>query len=162
MNFIQNKVKEIVSGYIPDLKYLDDNLDNIYVTEQRMVTGIRYFTLLAICISCIGLLGLASFSVRQRIKEIAVRKVLGASEGNIVLRLFKETLVCVIAANIIVYPIAYFVLQGWLENYAYHTTPGIGIFILASVLTVALAFLSVGWNVLKASLANPVESLRYE
>jgi putative ABC transport system permease protein len=162
VNFIQNKIKEIVSGYIPDLKYLDDNLDNIYVTEQRMVTGIRYFTLLAICISCIGLLGLASFSVRQRTKEIAVRKVLGASEGNIVLKLFKETLICVIVANIVVYPIAYFVLQGWLQNYAYHTTLGIGIFILASVLTVALAFLSVGWNVLKASLANPVESLRYE
>jgi len=162
VNFIQNKIKEIVPGYIPNLKFLDDNLDNIYVTEQRMVTGIRYFTLLAICISCIGLLGLASFSVRQRTKEIAVRKVLGASEGNIVLQLFKETLVCVIAANIVVYPVAYFVLQEWLQNYAYHTTPEIGIFILASVLTLVLAFLSVGWNVLKASLANPVESLRYK
>ena len=127
-----------------------------------MVTGTRYFTILAIFISCIGLLGLASFSVKQRTKEIAVRKVLGASEKNIILQLFKETLICVFVANIIVCPIAYFALRGWLENYAYHTTLGIGIFILASVLTVTLAFLSVGWNVLKASLANPVESLRYE
>jgi len=162
LDFIQDKIKEIVPGYVPNLKFLDENLHNIYITEQRMVTGTRYFTFLAIFISCIGLLGLASFSVRQRTKEIAVRKVLGASEGNIVLQLFKETLICVIAANIVVCPIAYFVLQGWLQNYAYHTTLGIGIFILASVLTVALAFLSVGWNVFKASLANPVDSLRYE
>jgi len=162
LSFIQDKIKEIVPGYVPNLKFLDENLQNAYITEQRMVTGTRYFTFLAIFISCIGLLGLASFSVRQRTKEIAIRKVLGASEGNIVLQLFKETLICVIAANIVVCPIAYFVLKGWLQNYAYHTTLGIDIFIIASVLTVTLAFLSVGWNVLKASLANPVNSLRYE
>jgi putative ABC transport system permease protein len=162
LSFIQDKIKEIVAGYVPNLKFLDENLQNAYISEQRMVTGTRYFTFLAIFISCIGLLGLASFSVRQRTKEIAVRKVLGASEGNIVFQLFKETLTCVVAANIIVFPIAFVVLRGWLQNYAYHTTLGIGMFILASVLTVALAFLSVGWNVLKASLANPAESLRYE
>jgi putative ABC transport system permease protein len=162
MNFIQKKLKEIAPGYIPDLKFLDENLQNVYITEQRMVAGTRYFTFLAIFISCIGLLGLASFSVRQRTKEIAIRKVLGASEGNIVLQLIKETLACVIVANIFVCPIAYFVLQGWLQNYAYHVIPGIDIFILASVLTLMIAFLSVGWNILKASLANPAENLRYE
>jgi putative ABC transport system permease protein len=162
LNFIQNKIKEIVPGYISNLKFLDENLNNIYITEQRMVTATRYFTFLAIFISCIGLFGLASFSARQRIKEIAIRKVLGASLGNIVHHLFKEILICVIAANIVVCPIAYFVLKGWLQNYAYRTTPGIDIFILASVMALALAFLSVGWNILKASLANPVDNLRYE
>ena len=162
LSFIQEKIREIVPGYVPDLKFLDDSLNNIYATEQRMAMGTRYFTFLAIFISCIGLLGLTSFSVRQRTKEIAVRKVLGASEGNIVIQLFKETLTCVIAANVVVIPISYLVLQGWYRNYAYRTTPGIGLFIITSVLTVALAFLSVGWNVLRASLADPVESLRYE
>ncbi len=162
INFIQNKLKELVPGYIPDLRFLDENLHHIYITEQRMVTGTRYFTFLAIFISCIGLLGLASFSVRQRTKEIAIRKVLGASEGNIVFQLFKETLICVAAANIIVYPLAYYVLRKWLQNYAYHTIPGIGVFVLASGLAVALAFLSVSWNVIKASLANPADNLRYE
>jgi ABC-type antimicrobial peptide transport system permease subunit len=162
LSFIRDKIREIIPGYVPDLKFLDDSLNNIYATEQRMATGTRYFTFLAIFISCIGLLGLTSFSVRQRTKEIAVRKVLGASEGNIVVQLFKETLTCVIAANAVAIPIAYFVLQGWYRNYAYRTTPGVGLFILASVLTVALAFLSVGWNVVRASLADPVESLRYE
>lgn len=162
LNFIQNKIKEIVPGYISDISFLDENLHNVYMTEQRMVTATRYFTFLAIFISCIGLFGLASFSARQRIKEIAIRKVLGASFGNLVHQLFKEILICVIAANIVVYPVAYFVLRGWLQNYAYRTTPGPGIFFLASVLALALAFLSVGWNILKASLANPVDSLRYE
>jgi ABC-type antimicrobial peptide transport system permease subunit len=162
LSFIQGKVKTIAPGYVPDLRFLDDNLNNIYATEQRMARGTRYFTFLAIVISCIGLLGLTSFSVRQRTKEIAVRKVLGASGGNIVRQLFKETLTCVVAADVVVIPIAYFVLRGWYQNYAYHTTPGAGIFILTSVLAVTLALLSVGWNVLKASLANPVDSLRHE
>jgi len=162
LNFIQNSIKEIVPGYISDLKFLDENLHNIYITEQRMVKATRYFTLLAIFISCIGLFGLASFTARQRTKEIAIRKVLGASLGNLAHQLSKEILICVIVANIVVCPVAYFVLQGWLQNYAYRTTPGIGIFILASILALALAFLSMGWNVLKVSLANPVDSLRYE
>ena len=162
LNFIKNKLKEIAPGYIPDIKFLDESLNNIYITEQRMERLTKYFSFLAIFISCIGLLGLVSFSVKQRRKEIAIRKVLGASEGNIAHQLLKEILICVVAANILVYPVAYFALCGWLENYAYHTTLGIGIFIIASVLAVTLAFLSVGWNVLKASLANPVESLRYE
>jgi len=162
MRFIQNKLKEIAPGYIPDLNFLDENLQRTYINEQRMVKATRYFTFLAIFISCIGLVGLASFSARQKIKEIAIRKVLGASEGNIVLQLFKETLICVVAANVVVFPIAYLALRGWLQNYAYHTIPGIGIYLLASIMALALALLSVGWNVLKASLANPADSLRYE
>lgn len=162
VHFIQNKLKKIAPGYIPDIKFLDEDLNNIYIAEQRMEKLTKYFTFLAIFISCIGLLGLVSFSAKQRTKEIAIRKVLGASEGNIALQLFKETLICVAAANIVVYPIAYLALHGWLQNYAYHTTLGIGIFIFASSLALALAFLSIGWNVFKASLANPVDSLRYE
>lgn len=162
LSFIQDKIKEVVPGYVPNLKFLDENLQNAYMSEKRMVAGTRYFTLLAICISCVGLIGLASFSTKQRTKEIAVRKVLGASGGNIVFQLFKETLICVIVANILVCPVAYVVMEGWLRNYAYHTTLGIGIFVVSFVMTIALAFMSVGWNVFKASLANPVESLRYE
>jgi len=162
VRFIQNKLKEIAPGYIPDMKFLDEDLNNIYISEQRMEKVTKYFTFLAILISCIGLLGLVSFSAKQRTKEIAIRKVLGASEGNIALQLFKETLICIAAANIVVYPVAYIALLGWLQNYAYHATLGIGIFIFASSMALALAFLSVGWNVLKASLANPVDSLRYE
>jgi len=162
LSYIRNKIKEIVPGYITDIKFLDESLNHIYISEQRMVAAIRYFTFLAIFISCIGLLGLASFSIRQRTKEIAVRKILGASEGNIILKLSREILICTAAANIVVYPLAYFMLRRWLQNYAYHTTLGIGIFIFASLVAFVLAFMSVGWNVFKASLANPADSLRFE
>ncbi len=162
LDFIRNKIREIVPGYIPSLRFLDEDLHRVYLSEQRMETATRYFTIIAIFISSIGLLGLTSFSTRQRTKEIAVRKVLGASEGNIVLQLFGETLICVIGANIVACPVAYVALRGWLQNYPYHTTLGIGILLLASLSALALALLSVGWNVLKASLADPVESLRFE
>jgi putative ABC transport system permease protein len=162
LDFIKNKLKEIVPGYVPHIKFFDENLNSVYVSEQRMEKLTTYFSALAIFISYIGLLGLVSFAVKQRTKEIAIRKVLGASEGKIAGRLLNEILICVVVANVVVYPVAFFVLRGWLDNYAYHTTLGVGMFILASVLTVALAFLSVGWNVLKASLANPVDSLRFE
>jgi len=162
LSFIRKKIKEIIPGYIPDLKFLDETLNNIYITEQKMVTAIRYFTFLAIFISCIGLLGLASFSIRQRTKEIAVRKILGATEGNIILKLSREILICLAAANIAACPIAYLMLQKWLQNYPYHATLGLGIFFVATILTLGLAFLSVGWNVYKASLANPADSLRFE
>ncbi|MBN1274188.1 MAG: ABC transporter permease [Candidatus Aminicenantes bacterium] len=160
--FIQKKFEEIAPGYIPHVKFLDENLQNIYITEKRMVKGTRYFTFLAIFISCIGLLGLASFSIRQKTKEIAIRKALGASEGNLVLHLFKETIICVMAANVVVFPVAFFVMKRWLQNYAYHTHLGVGIFVFASGLAMTLAFLSVGWNVIKASLTNPADNLRYE
>jgi len=162
ISYIRNKVKEFVPGYVPELKFLDEELNNSYITEQRMAKATGYFTFLAVFISCIGLLGLVSFSARQKTKEIAIRKVLGASEGTIIFQLYKEILICVSAAAIITCPAAYFVLRGWLQNYAYHTTMGIGVFIFASVLSLAIAFLSVGLNVIKASLANPVESLRFE
>jgi putative ABC transport system permease protein len=162
VNFIHNKLKEIAPGYIPDLTFLHKGLKDIYIMERRLEKLTKYFSALAIFISCIGLLGLISFSIRQKTREIAIRKVLGASEGDVVLQLIKETLICVIAANIIIYPVAYYTLHSWLQNYAYHTTLGISIFILASSLALALALLSVGWNVVKASLANPVDSLRWE
>lgn len=162
LSFIHKKLKEIVPGYIPEIKFLDESLNSVYLSEQRMAAAIRYLTFLAIIISCIGLLGLASFSIRQRTKEIAVRKILGATEGNIILKLSREILICIAAANIAACPIAYFMLQKWLQNYPYHTTLGIGIFILASLVALVLAFLSVSWNVLKASLANPADSLRFE
>jgi putative ABC transport system permease protein len=162
LDFIRNTIEKVVPGYVPTLSFLDDNLQQVYRSEQRMGTATRYFTLLAIFISAIGLLGLASFSARQRKKEIAVRKVLGASEGHIALQLLRETLIAVATANIGVVPVAYLALRGWLHNYAYHTTLGIGMFAAASVSALALAVLSGGWHVLKASLANPVDSLRYE
>jgi putative ABC transport system permease protein len=159
---IRNTIGKVVPGYVPHLRFLDDVLQDVYQNERRMGTAAKYFALLAILISCVGLLGLTSFSVRQRTREIAIRKVIGASERRIVFQLLGETLTAVAAANIVAYPLAYLALRTWLRSYAYHTTLGIGMFVLASVSALALAVLSGGAQVLKASLANPMDSLRYE
>lgn len=159
---IRGTIGKVVPGYVPDLRFLDDVLQNVYQNERRMGTAAKYFALLAILISCVGLLGLTSFSVRQRTREIAIRKVIGASERRIVFQLLGETLTAVAAANVVAYPLAYLALRTWLRSYAYHTTLGIGMFVLASVSALALAVISGGAQVLKASLANPMDSLRYE
>jgi putative ABC transport system permease protein len=162
LGFIRDTIGKLVPGYVPSLSFLDDNLQRVYQNEKRMGAAAKCFTLIAILISCVGLLGLTSFSARQRSREIAIRKVVGASGGRIIFQLLRETLISVAAANFAAYPLAYLALRAWLQKFAYHTTPGIGMFVLASVSALALAVLSGGGHVLKASLANPVESLRYE
>ncbi|MBN1938751.1 MAG: ABC transporter permease [Candidatus Aminicenantes bacterium] len=162
LEFIRNAIGKVVPGYVPSLRFLDDNLRTIYQSEKRMETAAKYFTLLAILISCVGLLGMTSFSTKQRTREIAIRKVIGASEGRIIVQLLRETLISVAAANIVAYPLAYLALRTWLQSYAYHATLGIGMFVLASLSALALAILSGGGHILKASLANPVDSLHYE
>jgi putative ABC transport system permease protein len=123
---------------------------------------ISYFTLLAIFISCLGLSGLASFTSEQRTKEIGIRKAMGASVKGIALLLSKEFTKCVLIANIIAWPIAYFVFNKWLEDYAYRTTIPFWIFLSATLLALVIALLTVSYQAIKAARANPIEALRYE
>ena len=106
--------------------------------------------------------GYQSFTAQQRTKEIGVRKVLGASLGSIMELLSKEFTFCVLAANLFAWPLAYIAMNRWLENFAYRTSTDAGIFVLASLLTFAFAMLTVGYQILRAARANPVDSLRYE
>ena len=145
-----------------DYFFLEEAFDNLYRSEERMGTIMTVFAGMAVFISCLGLFGLTSFMTEQRRKEIGIRKVLGASIPEIVRLFSKEFIFLVVLANVFAWPAAYLALNRWLQGFAYRTTLGIGIFILASILALALAFLSMGWNVLKVSLANPVDSLRYE
>ena len=119
-------------------------------------------TPLAIFIACLGLFGLASFTAEQRTKEIGIRKALGASVSNIVIRLSMEFTKWVLVANIIAWPIAYFAVDRWLQNFAYRISIGIGTFITAALSAFVIAWLTVGYQAIKAARANPVEALRYE
>ena len=122
----------------------------------------KYFALLAILISCLGLFGLASFVAEQRTKEIGIRKALGASVSGIVLLLSKEFTKWVLLANIIAWPIAYYVMAKWLENFAYRMDIGLWVFVLSGTLAFIIAIITVIFQAVKAALANPVDSLRYE
>ena len=162
LGFIESKIR----AFVPDdpfiYHFLDEKIDSLYRTEQLTGKLARYITFLAIFISCLGLFGLASFSVERRTKEIGVRKVLGASVSKIILLLTKDFSKWVVLANIIAWPAAWFAMNKWLRNFAYRTDIGIWIFLFSASLALVIALLIVCFQSLKAALADPIDSLRYE
>lgn len=142
--------------------FLDEAYDRLYRTERRMGTLFHYFSGLAIIISCLGLLGLASFMSEKRTKEIGIRKVLGASLAGIVVLLNKQFTKWILIANLVAWPVAYYAMSKWLRGFAYRINLGIGTFALAAALALAIAVGTVSYQSIKAALTNPADSLRYE
>jgi putative ABC transport system permease protein len=159
-------IERIWKRHFPDrhfsYTFLDDRLDRMYRTEKKLGKTFSIYTFIALFVACLGLLGLASFTTSQRTKEIGIRKVLGATELNITMLTTKKFLGLVLIANTVAWPIAYFAMQMWLQNFAYRTGIGVWIFVLSAAISFVIAFLAVGYQSIKAALANPVDSLRYE
>ena len=142
--------------------FLNDDFQKNYEADNRLAGIVRNFTIIAILISCLGLFGLATFSAEQRTKEIGVRKVLGASVGNVVGLLSKEFLRLVFIAIIIASPITWFVMNKWLQDFAYRTNISWLVFAITAVIAIGIALLTISFQAIKAALANPVKSLRTE
>jgi len=142
--------------------FLDKDLKAQYQNEKRWNAIVRNASMIAILISCMGIFGLTSLTFNRRIKEIGVRKVLGASIPEIVLLLLKRIILWVMIANIIAWPIAFFAMQRWLQNFSYRIEITMGIFILSAVLTMGIALVTVSYQSIKAAVTNPVDVLRYE
>ncbi len=159
---IQKDYNKAAPVYPFAYSFLDQQFDEMYKTDIRQQTILSIFSGLAIFIACLGLFGLASFAATKRIKEIGVRKVLGSSIQNIVLLLSKDLLKPVLLATLIAMPVAYYVMNKWLQNFAYKTPLHWWIFLLAAVITFAIAFITVSIKAIKAAVANPVKSLRTE
>jgi putative ABC transport system permease protein len=153
-------------GLVPDKPFtyyfLDEFFDKQYRSEDRFGTLFLYFAGLAIFISCLGLMGLASYSTVQRTKEIGVRKVVGASVGQIVFLLSREFLALVLVAFVVSAPIAWWLIDGWLKGFAYRVPVYWWIFAVAGLLAALIAIVTVSFQAIKAALANPVNSLRSE
>jgi putative ABC transport system permease protein len=162
MAILEKKWKELDSTGTFDYAFLEDSLVGQYRAEERLSVIFTYFSILAIFIACLGLFGLASFTAEQKTKEIGIRRILGAPVSGIVLLLSKEFTKWVVAANLLAWPIAYFLMQKWLQNFAFRISIGIGTFLLAAALALMIALTIVCYQSLKAALANPIESLRYE
>jgi hypothetical protein len=148
--------------FVYSFEFLDERLAGFYEEEQKMSQLFRAFAGIAIFIGCIGLLGLISFVAAQRTKEIGVRKVLGASAADILGLISKEFAVLIAVAFIVAAPVAYFVMNNWLENFAYRINVGLGVFAATIAVTLIIAGATIGYRALKAALTNPVEALRYE
>jgi putative ABC transport system permease protein len=161
-----NFVKETTKAFSPDypfrFEFMDKTYNRLYEMEIRMGKIINVFTLLAIFISCLGLFGLASYTIEKRTKEIGIRKVLGASIPKIVSMLSLEFLKWVAVANIIAWPVAWFFMQQWLDNFVYRIDLNFWIFLGAGLIGLTLALLTVIFQSTKAALSNPIEALRYE
>jgi putative ABC transport system permease protein len=145
-----------------EYSFLDDDFQKNYISEERLAGIIRYFTIVAIFISCLGLFGLTTFSVEQRTKEIGIRKVLGASTVGIVSLLSKDFLKLVIISFLVASPLAWYFVQQWLQSFAYRVPFTIWLLLGAWAIALLIAFLTISIQAIKVALSNPVKSLRIE
>jgi putative ABC transport system permease protein len=159
---VQRQFTNIYPTYLYDQVFIDEGVQRYYQAEAIAARLFKIFSFLAIFISCLGLYGLVSFMAVQKTKEVGIRKVLGASVQNIVFLFSREFTLLIGIAFVIAAPAGYYLMQKWLSDFYYHTSMGWGVFVLAIVLSVVIAWLTVGYKAIKAALANPVKSLKTE
>ncbi len=162
IGYVEGVMKKFAPSYPFSYSFFDEVFERAYFTEQRMGRIFGSFAILAIFIACLGLFGLTTFAAVQRTKELGIRKVLGASGSKIFLLLSKEFLRWVLLANLFAWPIAYFVMNKWLQNFAYRIHIGIVSFLISGGTALLIAYLTVSYQSIKSARANPVDSLRYE
>lgn len=162
LHFIEDTFRRFAPGLPFEYSFFDEAYEQLYRSETESARAILFFTILSIIIAAIGLLGLSSFVVMQRTREIGIRKVLGATSPNIVLLVTREFTVYVLIAMAIAIPAGYWALNSWLQNFAYHVSLSWWVFGLAGLAALLIAVLTVSSQALKAALLNPTETLRYE
>jgi putative ABC transport system permease protein len=160
--FINKVWNQFSPGYPLAYQFMDESYDAMYRSEEKLGSLLWAFTIMAIVIGCMGLFALAALSAEQRVKEIGIRKVLGAGILNIVGLLSRNFLFLVLLASIIAFPIAWWAMNNWLDDFPYRITISIGVFFIATLAALAIAFITVSFQAIKAALANPVKSLRAE
>ena len=159
---LKNKYGELLPGKEFNYRTLTEEYNSMYRTDEKTGTLIMVFAMLSVIVASLGLFGLSSFDTELRIKEIGIRKVLGANVFNISLLLSKDFTKWVLIANVIAWPAAYFAASGWLEEFAYKTEIGPGVYILAGLAALLIAVVTISFQCIKTASANPVKSLRYE
>jgi putative ABC transport system permease protein len=154
--------KELVPSRPFKYEFLEENLNQGYAQERQSGQVFRVFSGLAIVIACVGLFGLSAFTAGQRTKEIGIRKVLGASVPGVVLLLSKDFTKLVLIALVLAIPLAWYLMDSWLSGFAYRISLGVESFLIAGMVSLAIAWLTVSYQSVKAAIVNPVNSLRRE
>lgn len=162
IDFLSEKWKEFGQSKPLEYSFFDENFDETYRTELQAGKVFTSFAVLAIVIACLGLFGLAAFTAEQRTKEIGIRKVLGSSIPQIIMLLSNEFLKWVLISNIIAWPIAYYIMHKWLEDFVYRVDINLIYFGLAGLITLLIAVITISYQSIKAAVSNPINSLRYE
>ena len=162
MQAVKKIWEQTFPDYVYEYKFLDDKIASFYKQENQLSQLYKIFAAIAILLSCLGLYGLASFMAAQRIKEVGIRKVLGASAGNIVYLFSKEFIVLIAIAFAIATPIAWYYMNRWLQGYAYRINVNWWLFAAGGLAAIIIAFATISFQAIKAAVANPVKSLRTE
>jgi len=159
---VENLWSEVYPDYVYESKFLDAKIENFYTQENRLSQLYKIFAVLAIFLSCLGLYGLVSFMAVQRVKEVGIRKVLGASVNSIILLFSKEFLLLIGIAFVIAAPLAWYYMQDWLQDFVYRINISWWLLLLAGIMAIVVALITVSFQAVKAAIANPVKSLRTE
>ncbi|HWA32891.1 MAG TPA: ABC transporter permease [Cyclobacteriaceae bacterium] len=162
LGYITDKWKEFAPSDAMTYNFVDASLARLYLAEQKTNVASLIFSSVAIFIACIGLFGLAAFVAEQRTKEIGIRKMLGATAKQVVLLLSREFAVWVLISNLLAWPVAWLVMNDWLDNFAFHTEMPVSYFFVAGAVTFFIASITVGFHAVRAARVNPVESIKYE
>ena len=162
LSYIENKWNEVFPDQPFIYTFLSDRFNGQFEADEKRGFIFTIFTILAILIACLGLFGLASYMVEQRTKEIGIRKVFGANEGIILRLISKDFLILITIAIIIAFPIAFYFMNNWLQNYVYKTKIGIPLFVIAAILTVLITFITISYKAYQAAIMNPADSLKTE
>ncbi len=162
LSLIEQAWRKHAGGQAFEYEFFDEHFARVYLSEQKTGRVYLVFSLLAVSIACLGLLGLTAFITEQRTKEIGIRKVLGASAPQVLLLLTRQFALLVLIANLIAWPVAYWITRSWLQDFAFRTNLSAWIFVLSAGLALIVALLTVSFQSIRAALANPVDSLRYE
>jgi putative ABC transport system permease protein len=160
------KIEELWQEFLPrepfDYFFMDTHFESLHQSESRTAKLLAIFSVLALFIASLGLFGLSSFITEQRTKEIGVRKVMGSTVSNILLLLSRQFTKWVLIANLVAWPVAFYFMDNWLQNFAYRIDISPNVFILTGVVSILLALLTIGYQTIKAASTNPARSLRYE
>lgn len=162
LKYIEGSLKNLIPGLSFEYHFVDDEFNQLYASENTLSGLFEVFSFLAILIACLGLFSLTSFTIKRRIKEIGIRKILGASVPGILKLFYEDFIILIIIANIIAWPAAYYFMNKWLEDFAYRIEISWWVFILSGGIALLIALATVSFQAIKAATANPVESLRYE
>jgi putative ABC transport system permease protein len=159
---VKNAFRDVYADYPFSYGFVDEELSKLYISEQQMGKLFNVFAILSVIVSGLGLFGLSAYAVQKRIKEIGVRKVLGASVTGIVSMLSKDFIKPVAIAAVIAFPTAWWIMNQWLQGFAYRVGINWWIFAVAGIITLVIAFVTISFQTIKAALANPIKSLRTE
>ncbi|MGA8265614.1 MAG: ABC transporter permease, partial [Ignavibacteriaceae bacterium] len=159
---LKNKFKEVIPNKSFNYETLTEQYNSLYQSDEKTGSLIMVFAILSVIVAAMGLFGLSSFATEVRMKEIGIRKVLGADIFNISLLLSKDFTKWVLAANIIAWPVAYYAISKWLDDFAFKTDMGIWIYILSAIAALLISVITISFQSIKAANTNPVKTLRYE